>query len=68
MGVNLSEEIGLTPLPDAVFESAVRAVAPRKFDIWKKLLIGAYARTDLAERQRNELAAELAELKQQRKT
>jgi hypothetical protein len=49
---------------DAIFAEAVRKVAPRPFDVYTKLLTGAFARAELAEHQRDELKAELAERKQ----
>ncbi len=56
----------MKPIDDDVFANAVRKVAPRSFDIWSKLLAGAYAERDLFERKCEELATELAELKQRK--
>jgi hypothetical protein len=51
-------------LDDSVFAEAVRKVAPRHWDIWSKLVEGAQAQAALAIREREEMAAELATLKQ----
>ena len=51
-------------LDDSVFAEAVRKAAPRNWDIWSKLIEGAQAQAALAIREREEMAAELATLKQ----
>jgi hypothetical protein len=54
----------VSPEAEKLLAEAVREVAPSHFEVYEKLLSGAYARVDLAERRVNELASELAELKQ----
>lgn len=54
-----------TPLDDSVFEDAVRKIKQRdNWDLWSKLVEGAQAQAALAIREREEMAAELAVLKQ----
>lgn len=53
-----------TPIDDDVFAAAIRVVSTRNWDIWTKLIEGAQAQAALAIREREEMAAELAELKQ----
>ena len=55
-----------TPIYDSVYAEAVRKVAPRQFDVWTKLLAGAYAERDLFERKCEDMSAELATLKQRK--
>ena len=54
-----------TPIDDGVFAEAVRK-GTRNWDIWSKLIEGAQAQAALAIREREEMAAELAELKQRK--
>jgi hypothetical protein len=54
----------LTPVDDAIFEAAVHKVAPRPWDRYTKIIEGAQARAILAERERDEMAAELATMKE----
>lgn len=42
------------------FDAAIKAVAPRKFDLYRKLLMGAEARAELAERRANSAEAKVA--------
>jgi hypothetical protein len=58
--------------PDEKFDAAIKTVAPRAFDVWRKILVGsearAYAaerRADDAEHQRAGLMRENAELKRE---
>lgn len=53
-----------TPSDDSVYAAAVRKAAPRHWDIWTKLIEGAQAQAALAIREREEMAAELATMKQ----
>lgn len=55
----------MTPIPDDTFDSAIKAVAPRKFDVWRKLMVGADARAELAERRANDAESRAAKLMQE---
>lgn len=51
---------------EPIFEDAIRKVAPGSSQIYSKLIIGLQAQADLAERKCEEMAAELATLKQRK--
>lgn len=51
---------------DSVFAEAVRKIAPRHWDIWTKIVEGAQAQAAIAIREREEMAAELAKIKQKK--
>ena len=53
-----------TPIDDEVFAAALRTVATHNWDIWTKIIEGAQAQAALAIREREEMAAELATMKQ----
>ena len=66
-GLSLGHERPMTdsaPIDDDVFAEAVRKIARPNWHIWSKLIEGAQAQAALAIREREEMAAELATLKQ----
>ena len=52
------------PIADSELEYVIGKVAPRNWDVLAKLVEGAQAQAALAIREREEMAAELATLKQ----
>lgn len=56
----------LNPVDDSIFEAAVHKVAPRPWDRYTKIIEGVQARAMLAERERDEMADELAKMKQRK--
>lgn len=47
---------------DENFDEAIKAVAPSSAKVFRHLLVGAYARVDIAERRAEELESQRAEL------